>query len=875
MDQVTQFRSAFEALTRSRPFPWQEDLYLRFFSQGQFPSSCNLPTGLGKTSVVAIWLIALAHRPERSPRRLVYVVNRRTVVDQTTSEVERLRGNLREACLFDALSQLCALPLKDDDVPLAISTLRGQFADNRDWSADPTRPAVIVGTVDMIGSRLLFSGYGVGFKAKPLHAAFLGQDVLLVHDEAHLEPAFDQLLISISEEQKRSNEFGRLHVLALTATSRNNGKEKPFELSEEERNPPEEVPNSRHDPVHTVWQRLKARKGIKFHKTEKRNDVAEEIGRLALRHKASGKAILVFVRSIEDVEKVKQALTNKKEGVPNAQVQILTGTLRGLERDRLAKDDAVFARFLIKKPLDEQTVYLVCTSAGEVGIDISADHMVCDLSSLDSMLQRLGRVNRRGDGQAEVDLVYEANPDSKEMDKAFEKARRKALEILRKLPRCDWSHNHRRDASPLALSVLSLSDEERNAAFTPQPVILPASDILFDSWALTTIRGSLPGRPHVEPYLHGIAEWEPPETYVGWREEVDLLGGDLLEPYKPEDLLEDYPLKPHELLRDRSGRVFKQLEKIAERKPDAPIWLLDEDGTVDPTTLSALTEEEQIHNRTVLLPPSVGGLDKGFLNGDSEEANDVADEWERDGKRQRVRVWDHEAPLGMRLIRTIDIHPYAEEGQDESTNRRRCWRWCELPSSGDSDGSKAAAKAVEWRVHTNDVVTNTKRIVERLSLTEELRNAVVLAARFHDLGKRRALFQRNLGNFTTDIVLAKSGRKAQAFGLPETYRHEFGSLLDIEAEAEFRGLSDEMKDLVLHLIAAHHGRARPHFPSDEAFDPEPNGKDESAIAAEVPRRFARMQRKYGRWGLAYLESLLRAADYAASANPSAFVEDER
>jgi CRISPR-associated endonuclease/helicase Cas3 len=32
-----------------------------------------------------------------------------------------------------------------------------------------------------------------------------------------------------------------------------------------------------------------------------------------------------------------------------------------------------------------------------------------------------------------------------------------------------------------------------------------------------------------------------------------------------------------------------------------------------------------------------------------------------------------------------------------------------------------------------------------------------------------------------------------------------------------------------------------------------------------------LQQKYGRWGLAYLESLLRAADWSASANPSSEV----
>jgi CRISPR-associated endonuclease/helicase Cas3 len=258
-DELGQFRDTFKALTGNDPFPWQEDLYARF-ARDEIPSACNLPTGLGKTSVVAIWLIALAKHPEKMPRRLVYVVNRRTVVDQTTDEVEKLRANLRQAGLFGRLGDLCALRDKDDDAPLAISTLRGQFADNREWSADPARPAVIIGTVDMIGSRLLFSGYGVGFKTRPLHAAFLGQDVLLVHDEAHLEPAFQKLLVAIRIEQGRCREFGKFRMMALTATSRGNEKplredETPFELTESEKDPPKDVPDPPTEPIHFVWRR--------------------------------------------------------------------------------------------------------------------------------------------------------------------------------------------------------------------------------------------------------------------------------------------------------------------------------------------------------------------------------------------------------------------------------------------------------------------------------------------------------------------------------------------------------------------------------------------------------------------------------------------
>src|SRR5579871_1304974 len=176
--ETPDFATAFAVLTGNAPFPWQQELYRRFV-EGKIPTSCDLPTGLGKTSVIALWLIALANHPDRLPRRLVYVVNRRTVVDQTTTEVEKLRENLRDdpraAALLDNLKKLCAIPLEEDELPLAISTLRGQFADNREWSADPARPAVVAGTVDMIGSRLLFSGYRVGFKGKPLHAGFLGQ----------------------------------------------------------------------------------------------------------------------------------------------------------------------------------------------------------------------------------------------------------------------------------------------------------------------------------------------------------------------------------------------------------------------------------------------------------------------------------------------------------------------------------------------------------------------------------------------------------------------------------------------------------------------------------------------------------------------------
>jgi len=112
-------------------------------------------------------------------------------------------------------------------------------------------------------------------------------------------------------------------------------------------------------------------------------------------------------------------------------------------------------------------------------------------------------------------------------------------------------------------------------------------------------------------------------------------------------------------------------------------------------------------------------------------------------------------------------------------------------------------------------------------------------------------------------VLAKSGGNVLSIEIT-SYRHEFGSLIDVSGDPDFCQLTPDVQDLVLHLIAAHHGRARPHFTIDEAFDPEHTEKASAQIAREVPRRFARLQQKYGRWGLAYLESLVRAADALAS-----------
>lgn len=836
-----QFSQAFSALTDNPQghFPWQWAWY-QYLADGEFDriATTTLPTGLGKTLVMGVWLIALANDQKGVvPRRLVYVVNRRTVVDQSTDVAEELRNNLNEK------PELAELKKKLGT--LGISTLRGQFADNREWSADPSQPAIIVGTVDMIGSRLLFSGYGVGFKAKPLHAGFLGQDVVLVHDEAHLEPAFQELLIAIEREQKRCNELAAFRVVELSATSRG---EKAFELTDADYE------------HHEVRKRIHAAKNLNLHPIEdEKKETAEKLVNLARAHKDSGKAILVFARNVETVNAVTVALLKDKQLI--GRVKQLTGTLRGLERDELV-DETVFKRFLPNSSGGEETVYLICTSAGEVGVNISADHLVCDLSLFDSMAQRFGRVNRFGLAtDTRIDIVHPSSLGKDGKMDPVSRARMRTLELLRSL---------KGDGSPAALAELSL--EDRREAFSPQPTILASSSILFDAWAFTTIRDKLPGRPPVAPYLHGVSDYEPPETHVAWREEVwelnQVFANDLERKQFQrfaEGLLEDYPLKLHELLRDRTDRILSLLKKL-KAPPETPVWLQSDEGKIEAATLGEIVErdKEALADMTVILPPQAGGLEPtGFLTGaeydPAFEKYDVADQWQDKRGLLRKRQWhDENRPLGMKLERTI---PFANS-DDEDAEVTRVWYWfVRLPEAP----SAKSLRTYDLEPHLNDAAAFAQGIVELLPLPADIKRAVVIAARFHDLGKRRKVWQQGIGNSQyPQQVWAKSGRRVAAGKEHSLYRHEFGSLLDIRDESDFQSLSPELQDLALHLIAAHHGRGRPHFSVDEAFDLERGDGECASLVEEVARRYARLQRKFGRWGLAYLESLVRAADILAS-----------
>ncbi|MGH6841369.1 MAG: hypothetical protein ACREDV_04645, partial [Methylocella sp.] len=152
------------------------------------------------------------------------------------------------------------------------------------------------------------------------------------------------------------------------------------------------------------------------------------------------------------------ALAKKRVG-PKADTELFVGARRVKERED-AKAWLEDHGFLAGSPPPAKPAFLIATLAGEVGIDLDAGHMVCDLVPWERMVQRLGRVNRRGQGDATIIVVHGDEPKPKKPDAPTDRELGQAiafrsLSVLNELPNVETG----RDASPGALRELKLRAE--------------------------------------------------------------------------------------------------------------------------------------------------------------------------------------------------------------------------------------------------------------------------------------------------------------------------------------------------------------------------------------------------------------------------------
>jgi CRISPR-associated endonuclease/helicase Cas3 len=918
----TSFTADFLCLTSHAPMRWQSRLFEQFLAR-KFPAAVDLPTGFGKTSVMAIWLLARAHAAKdilaAIPRRLIYVVDRRVVVDQATAEAQKLRAALAGEAnrLGDKLG------LNGRRLPL--STLRGSFVDNREWLEDPSLPAIIVATVDMIGSRLLFEGYGISRRMRPYHAGLLGADVLFVLDEAHLVPPFANLLRTIECDALLQPSVAscvpRFAVLPLSATQRARPAEAEganlFGLEEEDRE--DEV----------AAQRLNARKELRVEPLAgKDHDKELAAAALELATRNGPARVVVFCDRREKKDEgggpsaqgVAEAIVTLAKGDKKAAREkieidspgLLVGACRVHEREKVARRLRELG-FINPTRLPDKPAFLVATSAGEVGVDLDADHMVCDLVPWERMVQRLGRVNRRGDqGREACVVVFDTSVIVK--DEGHRNRLTATLDLLTRTKE-EFGGN----VCPAALLELRgrVGFQEIEKASTPEPFHPALTRPLADAWSMTSLERHT-GRPEIAPWLRGWVE-EKPQTSVVWREHLPLrLGAAGQAIFSSEDEINEFldaaPPQESEKLETETYRVADWLHSRAiallQRRPQERVAAADgsddlatedETGATGPDqrelgrddvvllvlspsaeyerhlTLDELAQEFKgrakddfqlrLVGRMLIVDARFGGLEAGLLqewaNSGRLETADATDKWSR--------------RAGFRVRRSAP----AERGrQDEGWGIEDEFVLCtdddgeplelliveHFEDAAQSEEGRSISNPQELVEHHNWAEEKARGIASRVGLIGVGADALALAARVHDEGKRAERWQRafradrDARRYGLSRPLAKT-RGPIDHAILDGYRHELGSLPYAEARTEIQALPEEWRDLILHLIAAHHGQARPVIATRGGDEPP------SVLAnraRNVALRFARLQRRWGPWGLAWWEALLRAADQQAS-----------
>lgn len=581
------------------PMKWMERMFDDVV-RGKYPRLVDLPTGAGKTELLIVWLLALAWfgmnrgRSQAVPRRLVWVVNRRVLVQQ----VFRIAGKIRKHLMSSDTPELDAVraglrSLCGDTADFfQIVELRGQIVTDRDWAIRPATPQLIIGTVDQIGSRLLFQGYGLGKWGRPQQAGLLGVDAWVAVDEAHLTPAFVLTLRQLHERCARSADelpppFNKVFAqlpswlteLSATPGLPHPSAEQPFRLLDEKKT--DVAIKGR-----VLAAGSRCVQVVSLPKGDKPKDIlAQHLVEAAVTSKAA--RIAVFVREVGVVDKVADGI--KKRGIASDHIFKITGRIRGYERDRIAQRPA-FQAFLMERPepaaeTQSECYFLIGTAAAEVGLDADADEILCDFASLPTLLQRLGRLDRRGvlsrryaegNGEPPTMRIFTTQPEVKQ----------KALNQLSKV-----SAALRADTAPYSAKLMAgthwlaedkkegeeKAEGKKSAANQTDPLIdaatwrvlnptdgacappkdwlaqdlarvaagpvtvPPLTDTVLDYWSATTDERSPQLVPH--PFLYGLGENDEGTPLVGvaFRLEVEALRearSDDNDPDSPEDASE-------------------------------------------------------------------------------------------------------------------------------------------------------------------------------------------------------------------------------------------------------------------------------------------------------------------------------------------------
>jgi CRISPR-associated endonuclease/helicase Cas3 len=376
------YRDWFQRIAGKPPHEWQrqlgEDAVVR-------DRMIRIPTGFGKTAgVVLAWLWhRVQKKNEAWPRRLVFCLPMRVLVEQTEGAI---RAWLNTAGA--------------DDVRLHV--LMGGV-DAQRWVERPDKSAILVGTQDMLLSRALNRGYATGRALWPMEFGLLHQDALWVFDEVQLMDvglATSAQLAAFRDDDRtrRAGGLRPVHTWWMSATLQ------PRWLKTVDRPEPSEpalsIPASqRRGDLFEVKKRLVRSRDI---------ETADDVATCARTRHAPRTLTLIVVNRVKTAIDVYDALAGgfsegkgqakrPRQGAP--ELRLVHSRFRGVERSRWAAD---FLRKDAEMPDAGRIV--VATQVVEAGVDISATTLVTELAPWSSLVQRFGRAARYG-GSGDVIVV--------------------------------------------------------------------------------------------------------------------------------------------------------------------------------------------------------------------------------------------------------------------------------------------------------------------------------------------------------------------------------------------------------------------------------------------------------------------------------------
>jgi len=538
----------------------------------------NVPTGLGKTAAAVLaWLWRRRFAEEsirrRTPRRLVYCLPMRVLVEQTFGETVRWLDRLgllagkatweslgddglpsRSSRLTDYLADPadirevdCANELGDHcENRIAVHLLMGG-ADRTDWALWPERDAVLVGTQDMLLSRALNRGYAARRPRWPIEFGLLNNDCLWVFDEVQLMgPGLAtglQLEAFRNSEINGNRNYGTdCHSVSwyLSATaSRKMLASRDWREGEGDKRPSNFVfelsPDERSDITGVLGQRRLATKKLETRPTWNFQD-EDAAERILARHRemisilsqapaAIPRRTLLICNTVDRARKIHAAICEalKTEAPSQATPDLVLLHSRYRPPDRAREQDR------LKETVSPETGQIVvATQVVEAGVDLSSAILWTEIAPLPSIVQRLGRLNRAGEFGHNAESQYGWTPVAvvvgvplptlreRATKEDREKHERETTSAYLPYERCDCEAAQTAlasftDASPANLETQLRSNLE--ATLQPPDYSLQRHELLdfFDTDSNLSL-----GYTDVSPFVRGV----DPDTdiYVIWRQ---------------------------------------------------------------------------------------------------------------------------------------------------------------------------------------------------------------------------------------------------------------------------------------------------------------------------------------------------------------------